>query len=244
MSRRHARTPWPVALAATAVLVGACTGTDANTDTPDKTADKTAAQPSDSPTAPSSHAAIDIMQIPEGTSLDPGAYSVGLLLDDGPTRAVVHVPEGYHGGGPVIGADDGDVAFWGRVTRVHTDPCLVGKKVGAGTTVHDLAARLTALRHMKVSQPEPVTIGGYHGVHLALTAPADLDRCRRGSVTILTGGDAWLQWDVPNATFHEWILDVRGTRVVGGVRISPGAVHTAELAGMVESALFTGIDQP
>ena len=240
MSRRHARTPWPVALAAIAVLVVACTGTDANTDTADKTADKTTTQPSDSPTAP---------LVPRGDRHHadprrharwiPGAYSVGLLLDDGPTRAVVHVPEGYHGGGPVIGADDGDVAFWGRVTRVDTDPCLGGKKVGAGTTVHDLAARLTALRHMKVSQPEPVTIGGYHGVYLALTAPADLDRCRRGSVTILTGGDAWLQWDVPNATFHEWILDVRGTRVVGGARISPGAVHTAELADMVESARFT-----
>ena len=248
MSCRHSRTRWPVALAATAVLVGACTGTDASTDATDKPAAQPSAQspaqPSASPTAPSSHAAIDTMQIPEGTPLDPGTYSLGLLLEDGPTRAVVHVPEGYHGGGPVIGDDDGDVAFWGRVTRVDTDPCLGGKKVGAGRTVHDLAARLVALRHMKVSQPEPVTIGGYRGVHLELTAPADLDRCRDGSVTILTGGGTWLQWDVPNATFHEWILDVRGTRVVGGARISPGAAHPAELLHMVESARFTGIENP
>ncbi len=154
------------------------------------------------------------------------------------------MPEGYVGGGPVIGSDDGDIAFWGTVTQVDTDPCLGGKHIGAGTSVHDLAAELVAQRHMKTSQPVPVTIGGYHGVYLMLTAPADLDRCRGGSVTILAAGGTWLQWDVPNATFHEWILNVRGTRVVGGARIDPDAANPAELIHMVESATFTGADQP
>ena len=126
----------------------------------------------------------------------------------------------------MIGADDGDVAFWGRVTRVHTDPCLVGKKVGAGTTVHDLAARLTALRHMKVSQPEPVTIGGYHGVHLALTAPADLDRCRRGSVTILHRSGRVVAVGRPERDLPR--VDPRCATAPAssvGSRISPGAVR-------------------
>ena len=135
------------------------------------------------------------------------------------------MPEGYVGGGPVIGSDDGDIAFWGNVTQVDTDPCLGGKHVWAGTSVHDLVAALVAQRHMKTSPPVPVTIGGYHGVYLMLTAPADLDRCRAGSVTILTAGGTWLQWDVPNATFHEWILNVRGTRVVGGARVDPDAAN-------------------
>jgi len=239
MTRRHAQTLRPVALATIAVLAVACTGTD---DTASDTA-TTTTQSSEPATTPSSHVVRDIMQIPEDTPLDPGRYSVGLLFDDGPTRAIVDVPEGYVGGGPVIGSDDGDLAFWGSVTRVDTDPCLGGTQVDAGTSVHDLASLLVAQRHMKASRPVPVTIGGYRGLYLTLTAPADLDRCRDGNVTIYTAGGAWLQWDIPHATFHEWILDVHGQRVVGGTRISPDAADAAELIHMVESATFSGADQ-
>jgi hypothetical protein len=237
MSHRHAFTLWPVALAAIAVLGGACTSSDDATNT----VDKSTTPSSQSATAASSDAAIDIMQIAEGTSLEPGTYSVGLLFDDGPTRALVDVPEGYYAGGPVIGSDEGDIAFWGTVTQVDTDPCLGGKHIGAGTTVQDLVAKLAAQRHMKASRPVPVTIGGYHGVHLTLTAPANLDRCRGGNVTILAAEGSWLQWDIPDATFHEWILNVRGTRVVGGARIGPDAANSAEMIHMVESATFTGL---
>jgi hypothetical protein len=235
MIRHPARCLLPV-LAAVSLQLSACSD-DSTTTQPDITT-------SDSPTAPSSDAPIDLVSIPEGSSLEAGTYSVGLLFDDGPTRALVDVPEGYVGHGQVIGSDDGDMAFWGTVTRVDTDPCLRGKHVRAGTSVHDLAALLVAQRHMKASRPVPVTIGGYHGVYLALTAPADLDRCRGRNVTVLAAGDTWLQWDVPNATFHEWILNVRGTRVVGGARIGPDAANPAKLIHMVESARFTGVNQP
>ena len=242
MTRPHPVTLLPVALVTVAGLVGACssTGSDATPSTPDTTTSQSSAPP----TTHSSDEPIDIMQIPEDTPLEPGKYSVGLLSDDGPTRAIVDVPEGYVAGGPVIHSDDGSIAFRGKVTKVDTDPCLGGKHIGAGTSVHDLAAKLLAQRHIMTSQPEPVTIGGYHGVHLTLTAPADLDRCRGGSVTILTAGGTWLQSDVPNTTFHEWILNVRGTRVVGGAMISPDAANPAELIHMVESAKFTRADQP
>jgi hypothetical protein len=245
MSRRHPLTPWPVALAAVAVLVGACTSTDATTSsartttTTDTTTKSSAAPTTSSPDEP-----IDLMQIPEDTPLEPGTYSMPFVTGDATMRAIVDVPEGYVGHGSVIGSDDGDMAFWGKVTQVDTDPCGGGRHIAAGTTVHDLAALLVAQRHMKTSQPVSVTIGGYHGVHVTLTAPADLDHCRGGSVTILTAGGTWLQDDVPNGIFHEWILNVRGTRVVGGARISPDAANPAELIAMVESAEFTGADQP
>jgi hypothetical protein len=240
MSYRRRLRLWSVALAAIAVLVGACTSTDPTTDA----VDKTTASSSTSTTVPSSHEVIDVMQIPEGTPLKPGTYSVGLFADDGPTRAIVHVPAGYHAGGAVISSDDGDIAFWGTVSQVDTDPCLGGRHIRAGATVRDLAAKLAAQRHMKISRPVPVTIGGYHGVYLTLTVPADVDRCRGGNVTILAAGSTWLQWDVPAATFHEWILNVSGTRVVGGARIGPDAANSAEMIHMVESASFTGVDQP
>src|SRR6476469_7503911 len=135
MSRHHPRTLLPVALGAVAVLVGACTSPDVRTNTVDTTTTRSP----DTTTDPSSHEAIDLMQIPEDTSLEPGTYSVGLLHDDGPTRAIVEVPAGFNGRGLVIGSDDGDIAFWGNVTQVDTDPCLGGKHIVAGSTVRDLA---------------------------------------------------------------------------------------------------------
>jgi hypothetical protein len=242
MSHRHPLPRWLVAVAAFALL-GACTGSDAGTDAGPGTADRTT-QSSDPSTTLPSDGPTDLMQVPEDTPLEPGAYSVGLLFDDGSTRAVVDVPEGFVGHGAVIGSDDGDVAFWGRVTKVDTDPCLGGKRVPAGTSVRDLATALVAQRHMRTTRPVPVTIGGYHGLYLKLTAPADLHRCRGGSVTVLTAGGTWLESGVPSGTFHEWILDVHGTRVVGGARISPDAEDAGGLIHIVESAEFTPADRP
>jgi hypothetical protein len=237
MTRRTAAAA-SAALAALATVC-ACTSTDA---APKSNADDTTStQSSDTQTASSRGEPMDLGQIPDDTPLEPGTYSVGLVSDDGPTRAIVEVPDGYFPafGGTVIGSDDGDIAFWGKVTQVDTDPCLGGKHVDAGTSVHDLASLLAAERHMTTSQPVPVTVGGYHGVYMKLTAPADIQRCRGGSVTIYTAGDDWLQMDVPSATFHQWILNVHGQRVVGGARITPGAANHSELIGMVESAEFT-----
>jgi len=187
----------------------------------------------------------NLIQVPDGTPLEPGKYSMVFLHDDGPSRAIVDVPEGYvpSFGGTVIGSDNADMAFWGNVTQVDTDPCLGGKHISAGTSVHDLAAALVAQRHMNTSQPVPVTIGGYHGVYLKTTAPVHIDRCRRGgSVTILASGGSWLEWNVPSATFREWILNVHGQRVVGGTRSVPDAAEEAQLVDMVESAEFTVAD--
>lgn len=229
------------ALVALATVV-ACTSDDATTNS---NADgTTAAQSSDPPTTPSSDEPIDLEPFPEGTPLEPGTYSMDLLFDDGPTRAIVDVPEGYLTpfGGSIIGSDRGDMAFWGKVTQVDTDPCGGGKHISAGMSVHDLAAALVAQRHMKTSRPVPVTIGGYHGVYLKTSAPADVDRCRGGTVTIDGTGGTWLQLDVPSATFRFWILNVNGQRVAGGTRSGPDPADSAELAAMVESAEFTVAD--
>jgi hypothetical protein len=232
------------ALAALATLC-ACTSTDATT----SPAVKTTTQPSDDPTTAAPGKPIDITQIPAETPLEPAKYSMPLLLGNGPMRAIIDVPEGYAAwpGGRVIGSavdeakpdDYGDIAFWGRVTQVDTDPCLGGRHVTAGTTVHDLAALLVAQRHMETTPPVPVTVGGYHGTYLKVTAPADIDRCRQGRVTVLTGGDSWLQADAPGTAFHEWILNVGGQRVVAGARIFPDFSKRAELVAMVESAEFS-----
>jgi hypothetical protein len=225
------------ALAALATI-GACTSTD-DTTSPDDTTTTQTTQPSNSTTTPPPDEPIDITRIPEDTPLEPGTYSMPFLNGDGTMRAIVDVPDGYTNFFSIIGSGDGDMAFWGKVTQVDTDPCLGGKHVRAGTSVHDLASALVAQRHMKTTQPVPVTIGGYQGVYVKITAPADINRCREGSVTIYGAGDSWLQLDVPSATFHEWILNVHGTRVVGGARMGPDSPNEGEFIAMVESARFS-----
>jgi hypothetical protein len=241
MFRRTAATSAALVALAT---VAACTSTD---DAPDSGDTITTTTPSTDDTTPSrDDGPIVLAQIADGTSLAPGTYAVGLLADDGPTRAIVDVPEGFFSdfGGTVIGSDDGDVAFWGKVTQVDTDPCRGGEHVSAGTSVRDLATLLAAERNMTTSHPVPVTIGGYSGVYLKLTAPADIGRCRGGTVTIYSaGGGGWLQLDVPRATFYQWILNVKGQRVVGGARIAPDSAHRSDLIAMVTSAEFTVADE-
>jgi hypothetical protein len=232
------------ASAALAALATVCACTSASTDPATRGDADGPTTTQTSQTLPDADGPIDLAQIPDGTALEPGTYSVGLLHYDGSTRAIVDLPDGYSSdfGGSVIGSDGADVAFWGAVTRVDTDPCLGGRRVAAGVSVHDLAALLVAQRHMTASQPLPVTIGGYHGVYLELTAPADLDPCRGKSVTVYGAGGDWLRLDAPNAIFDEWILNVRGQRVVAGARISPDAAHRGEIVGIVETAQFTAAD--
>jgi hypothetical protein len=239
---RRAPVAAAAALAALATL-GACSSDDSSTGT--------AGVPtqSESATAPSADEPIDITRIPEDTVLEPGRYSMPFYNGDDTMRAIVEVPDGYTNYFSVIGSGDGDLAFWGSVTQVDTDPCHGGKHVRAGTSVHDLASLLVVQRHMKTSQPVPVTIGGYHGVYLKATAPADINRCRGGVATIYSDADSrsrwpstWWRQDVPNGIFQMWILNVHGQRVVGHARVIPDRAHGAELSHIVETAEFTVAD--
>jgi hypothetical protein len=81
MIRRTAATTAATLTALAAI--GACTNHDATSNA----ADTTTTQTSGTTTAPTSDEPIDLGQIPDGTPLEPGTYSVGLLSDDGPTRA-------------------------------------------------------------------------------------------------------------------------------------------------------------
>jgi hypothetical protein len=165
------------------------------------------------------------------------------LSDDGPTRAIVDLPGGYVGGGPVFGTDDGDVAFWGKVTRVATDACLGGSRP-VGPTVRDLANALAHQRHMTHSRPVPVTIGGYRGLYIKTTAPAKLHGCRGSSVFIYTAGGAWLQSDIPQTTFRAWILNVGGQRVVAGTRSFTDTADSDPINRIFATTEFTSVHEP
>jgi hypothetical protein len=99
---------------------------------------------------------------------------------------------------------------------------------------------------MSTSRPVPVNVGGYSGLYLKSTAPANLDQCRDKSVLIYTagGGSTWLQNDVPGGIFRMWILDVDGQRVVAGTRTLAGTPDTDGLNHLIETAEFTSVDEP
>ena len=244
MNRNH---PAPLlAVAAIAVLLGACSSNDvADTATAPK-----AAPPSSRPTTPSPDEPTDLIEVPEGTLLQAGKYLAPYLAGEGDRdpansamRGVVDVPGGYTGGGPVIESDHGDAAFWGKVTRVATDPCR-GASRQIGPSVRDLATALAAQRHMSTTRPLPVTVGGYHGLYVKSYAPKILDHCRHQEVVIYTGGGSWLQTDLPGGAFRWWILDVGGQRVVAATRSLPDTADADPLNHMMESAEFTSVDEP
>ena len=241
MSHRRLRGLLPL-LAVLSLPLSACSGGSTSATT--QPGDGSPARASSSAAAPSAKP-TDLAQISTDLPLQPGTYAVPFLQAGRHVRAIIDVPDGYFAwaGGGVIGdnAGAGDVAFWGRVDRVDTDPCLDGRRVSSGTSVHDLAALLVAQRHVTTSRPAPARIGGYRGLYVTVTAPAHLDRCRGHRVTLWgNAGETWLQSDEPGAVFHAWILDVHGQRVVAGARISSDARagQAAALTSIVEAARF------
>jgi hypothetical protein len=241
MIRRRMTRPGPAAAAVALAALASVTACSSDHSRPNA-GEPTTLSSSDPPASDSPDEPIDLTGIPDDALLQPGTYSMPFVTGAGTTRAIVDVPDGYTNHVSVIGSDDGDLAFWGSVTKVDTDPCFGGKHVRAGTSVHDLVSLLVAQRHITTSPPVPVTIGGYHGVYVRSTVPAYVDRCRGGVVTMYTGGGTWLQQDAPRAIFQAWILNVHGQRVVGGTRTLPHAAHLAELTRIVTSAEFSVAD--
>lgn len=245
MSRnRHVRL-LPVAVAGLAAALGACSSTDTGA------AAALPTTPPSAPATPSTAGPIDLADVPEDTALEAGTYLLPFVtrgdhnaLGDA-FRAVVDVPAGSIGGGAVIAASDdrGDAAFWDEVTRVAADACLGGSR-RIGPSVEDLATALTEVGHMTATRPVPVTVSGYQGLFVKLTAPANLERCHDQDVQVLSNGDFWLTMDGSRVTFRLWILDIDGHRVSGGTRGEGRLTDDDPLNHLIESAEFTSVDEP
>ena len=163
--------------------------------------------------------------------------------------AVLDLPEGLNGGGEYIWASPENggwiLGYW-TVDGVYLDPCTRGDTFDTRELKFpDIwVEALSAQRRTETTQAVPVTLDGYDGVYVELTAPTDLDFdiCRGKRLTIFEtpakGSDHWIA--DPGVVERYWVLDVDGERVVltGATLPETTESQIAQLEQVVESVQF------
>ena len=107
----------------------------------------------------------------------------------------------------------------------------------------DLATALANMPGLDATTPTDVTVAGFQGKQLTLTAPASFAGC-----TLAPGGNSRV-WELPLGATNDmnpgdrdrvWILDVNGQRLVIQARESPGetAQAKAEAQAVLDSLRF------
>lgn len=195
--------------------------------------------PGPSPTA----GALVVSEAPR--ELKPGTYAVG-----GPflVRVTFTVPAGWTGAikGPYLvflqrAVGPGVVAFQ-IFDKVYANPCHYQGLLNPlpGPSVAELATALASLPGLTATTPTDVSLGGYQGKQLTLTAPASFDGC-----TLAPDG-AFRIWELPLGATNDltpgeidrvWTLDVAGQRLVIDAEQTPDETTqaTAEVQGILDS---------
>ena len=167
--------------------------------------------------------------------VEAGTYVAG---DPFPVRVTVTLPAGWNGniGGPYgvfleQAQGPGAVSFE-IFDKVYADPCHYDKGPLSplpGPSVNELATALASLPGIEATTPTDVTVAGYQGKQLTLTAPASFAGCTLGPK------DTSVIWALPlGATFEMvpgqrtrvWILNVAGKRLV---------IDSPDLTGQAEA---------
>ncbi len=165
--------------------------------------------------------------------------------------AVLDVPKGFLGyGGWALFAEEGpqNQGFSGvsyhAVDAVPEDGCTRdAEPTDVGTSPDDLVAALDAQKLTSITAPEPVTLAGYDGLYLELTASKRIrpETCTGGAFEIWSSGadGHWLLFE-PGQVDRLWLLDVDGRTVVLDARSVPGAGkgQVDAVTGIVESVRF------
>ncbi len=201
--------------------------------------------PTPSPTPTPTPLALSVGSVPR--SLEPGTYAIA---DPFLVPVNVSVPAGWNGniGGPYfvdLEPSSGQGVFFSIFDTVYADPCHYDKGFLSplpGPTVDDLATALANIPGLHATTPTDVTVAGYQGKYVTLTAPASFAGCTLSP-------DGYLVWELPlggrdalgpNERDRVWILDVNGQRLVIDTRDSAGqtAQDAAEVQGVLDSLRF------
>ena len=134
---------------------------------------------------------------------------------------------------------DGAILIFWRGGWLYEDPCNASgsPSVEVGPTADDFAAALADHPLLDATAPVDVTLDGYSGKYVDLSAPSDLAQCI-GQYRLWDPG---VYASGPEHQWHLWILDVDGVRVVVETMDYPdtSADRRAELQTMVDSIEIT-----
>ena len=178
--------------------------------------------------------------------LTPGNY---ITPDPFPMRITFTLPPGWEGntGGPnAVWLDQTSGRSGVAMTifdKVYADPCHSAQGLldpVPGPSVDELANALANLPSLDVTTPTDVSVDGYQGKHLTMTAPASSAGCT------LAEGQFFRVWELPLGARNDmrpgerdevWILDVDGQRLVLYTNYRPGhtAADQAEVQGILDS---------
>lgn len=189
---------------------------------------------------------------PSTLALSPGAPQVlkggaYLVSDPFPVPVMVTVPAGWTGelAGPyAVFLDNGGTSGRATVTftlsqNIYADPCTDRGFLNPqpGPTVDEIASALARLPGFAATTPTDLTVAGFRGKQLTLTAPDNFDSC-------LLSPDGYRIWQLPEGHVFSfapgermglWILDVNGTRLVVSRETLPGT--TAQDQAKVQAIL-------
>ena len=165
--------------------------------------------------------------LPASGALDAGTYL--MPRTSGAVAFSFTVPAGWAtdrdgfvstgtGGGTVIRLTSGVILAAYTVDHVYADACHPpGTLQPVGDSVEELATALVTQLGRGTAGPFAVSVDGYAGRRVELTAPADLSNCDRGLLRTWSdlGGDETGGWPAaPGQTDEVYIVDVNGTRLV------------------------------
>jgi len=127
-------------------------------------------------------------------------------------------------------------SWWGDQAVVYTDPChWQSNSLSTGNTATDFAEALSQIAPMSPTS-EDITVGTWHGKHVRLTVPNDVDfrTCDQGKYWGLEGRF----YQAVGQVDEFWILDLAdGDRGMFGISYMPGTSQEVkdQLRQMVDS---------
>lgn len=236
----------------TALLLGACSDDSTpstSEQSPPSSESSSATKSSAGPSTTEDTSDYSILGPTSRAALEAGRWAVTASGSRDVPLAVLDLPEGLNGGGEYIWSSPENggwlLGYW-TVDGVYLDPCTRKGTFDTGElNFPDIwVEALAAQRRTETSRAVPVTLGGYDGIYVELTAPTDLDfsTCRDERLTIFKttakGGHHWIA--DPGVVERYWVLDVDGERVVLTGAVSPETTdaQTEELTEIVESVQF------
>ena len=200
-----------------------------------------AAQPPPSAAqAPASTPADYAKQPGGGKELAPGSY---VFTSAPPLRVTITLPSGWYKGRIDWAVFENDSLVSMHIAapdNIYADPCALTlglRNPAVGPTVADLVTALAATPGLAASPASDVTVGGHTGQRIELTAPESRDECNDEPKLYDVSDGVGPPAPVPGELVQLWILDAKGTRLVIGTRIQPGANAEAlsELQAIVDS---------